>query len=30
MKHLQVYRDLPLRVLGEYNDLFLEFKMFAK
>ena len=29
MKHLQVYRDLPLRVLGEYNDLFLEFKMFA-
>lgn len=30
MKHLQTYRDLPLRVLGEYNDLFLEFKMFAK
>lgn len=30
MKHLQVYRDLPLRTLGVYNDLFLEFKMFAK
>lgn len=30
MKHLQTYRDLPLHVLGEYNDLFLEFKMFAK
>lgn len=30
MKHLHTYRDLPLRVLGEYNDLFLEFKMFAK
>ena len=30
MQHLQIYRDLPLRVLGEYNDLFLEFKMFAK
>lgn len=30
MEHLQTYRDLPLHVLGEYNDLFLEFKMFAK
>lgn len=30
MKHLQVYRDLPLKTLGVYNDLFLEFKMFAK
>lgn len=30
MRHLQTYRDLPLRVLGEYNDLFLEFKMFTK
>ncbi len=30
MRHLQTYRDLPLHVLGEYNDLFLEFKMFAK
>lgn len=30
MRHLQIYRDLPLRVLGEYNDLFLEFKMFTK
>lgn len=30
MKNLQVYQDLPLHVLGEYNDLFLEFKMFAK
>lgn len=26
-KNLQVYKDLPLRVIGEYNDLFLEFKM---
>lgn len=25
--HLQVYRDLPLKVIGEYNDLFLQFKM---
>ena len=30
MNHLQVYRDLPLKTLGVYNDLFLEFKMFAK
>lgn len=30
MRHLQVYRDLPLKTLGVYNDLFLEFKMFAK
>lgn len=30
MQHLQTYRDLPLKTLGEYNDLFLEFKMFAK
>ena len=30
MKHLQTYRDLPLKTLGVYNDLFLEFKMFAK
>lgn len=30
MKHLQVYKDLPRKVLGEYNDLFLEFKMFKK
>lgn len=30
MDHLQVYQDLPLKVLGEYNDLFLEFKMFAR
>lgn len=28
--HLQVYRDLPLKVIGHYNDLFLEFKMFKK
>lgn len=25
--HLQVYRDLPLKVIGKYNDLFLQFKM---
>lgn len=30
MKHLQVYRDLPKKVNQEYNDLFLEFKMFVK
>ena len=30
IKHLQTYKDLPRRVLGEYNDLFLEFKMFKK
>lgn len=30
MRHLQTYRDLPLKTLGVYNDLFLEFKMFAK
>lgn len=30
MEHLQTYKDLPRRVLGEYNDLFLEFKMFKK
>ncbi|MDO4902755.1 MAG: ABC transporter substrate-binding protein [Limosilactobacillus sp.] len=30
MKRLQIYRDLPLKTLGVYNDLFLEFKMFAK
>ncbi|WP_367333440.1 ABC transporter substrate-binding protein [Limosilactobacillus sp.] len=30
MRHLQTYHDLPLKTLGEYNDLFLEFKMFAK
>lgn len=30
VSHLQVYRDLPLRVIGHYNDLFLEFKMFKK
>lgn len=30
MKHLEVYRDLPKKVNQEYNDLFLEFKMFVK
>ena len=30
MKHLQVYHDLPLKDIGTYNDLFLEFKMFKK
>lgn len=30
MHHLQTYKDLHRRVLGEYNDLFLEFKMFKK
>ncbi|KRM61573.1 spermidine putrescine ABC transporter binding protein [Paucilactobacillus vaccinostercus DSM 20634] len=28
--HLQVYKDLPLKTIGDYNDLFLEFKMFKK
>lgn len=30
MKHLEVYSDLPLKDIGTYNDLFLEFKMFKK
>lgn len=30
MRHLQVYSDLPLKDIGTYNDLFLEFKMFKK
>ncbi len=29
MKHLQVYRDLGPSKVQEYNDLFLEFKMYA-
>jgi spermidine/putrescine transport system substrate-binding protein len=27
VKNLEVYKDLPLKVIGNYNDLFLEFKM---
>lgn len=30
LKHLQVYRDLGNKVTQEYNDLFLEFKMYAR
>lgn len=30
MKNLEVYQDLPLKVVQEYNDLFLEFKMFNR
>lgn len=30
IKHLQVYQDLGAKVTQEYNDLFLEFKMYAR
>lgn len=30
MQHLEVYDDLAPKVVGEYNDLFLEFKMYRK
>lgn len=30
MKKLEVYRDLPSTIVQEYNDLFLEFKMFNR
>ncbi|KRM88371.1 Spermidine putrescine ABC transporter substrate-binding protein [Lacticaseibacillus thailandensis DSM 22698 = JCM 13996] len=30
MRHLEVYDDLAPKVVGEYNDLFLEFKMYRK
>ncbi len=30
IKHLQVYKDLPPKKVQEYNDLFLEFKMYSR
>lgn len=30
MQHLEVYDDLAPKVVREYNDLFLEFKMYRK
>lgn len=30
LKHLQVYRDLGPKITQNYNDLFLEFKMYAR
>jgi spermidine/putrescine transport system substrate-binding protein len=30
VKNLEVYRDLPSSKVQEYNDLFLEFKMYAR
>ena len=30
MKNLQVYRDLGPKKIQEYNDLFLEFKMYGR
>ncbi len=30
MKNLQVYQDLGPKKIQEYNDLFLEFKMYGR